>query len=115
MSESEKREEQTTIENNSKVPLHEMKLPQVYEEGLRKKLNRWAQIRCKKEISEFVECSKDKFLNVIWECKPQNNAMNICLHKYTSEWYMSQLRFKYLNGELNKNKKETFEEMKEEK
>lgn len=98
----------------SEVQIHTIQLPQVYEEGLRKKLNRWAQIKCKEEIGAFVNCSKDKFLNVIWECKDLNNVMNSCLHKYTSEWYMGQLRHKYLTGELQKKKKVNDKEEKNE-
>ena len=36
---------------------------------------------CPAHDSEFVECSKDKFLSVAWKCRAQNRAMYECLRQ----------------------------------
>ncbi len=41
--------------------------------------------QCKPKIEEFVKCSKESGLLVVFKCRDHNKAMNECLNSYNTK------------------------------
>ena len=55
------------------------------EHTLRKELNDIALQKCRDQVENFVACSKEVGLLVVFKCREQNAEMNQCLRQYTND------------------------------
>ena len=55
------------------------------EHTLRKELNDIALQKCRDRVENFVECSREVGLLVVFKCREQNADMNKCLRQYTND------------------------------
>lgn len=88
------------------------RIPILAEEALRNRLRNYALKKCANEMKSFGECSRNKFISVVWECREKQRALNNCVNSYSSEHNLNLLRHAYLRGDLTK--KRSFGEWKEE-
>ena len=66
------------------------------EEGLREKQLVRARHLCKPEIAEFVECTKEGMISVVWRCRGLKNKVNDCLAPYTAPEVLDQMKREYV-------------------
>lgn len=88
------------------------KIPAMAEEALKSRLRKFALKKCQPFMQAFADCSKDKLISVIWDCKESQNALNACLNTYGTEPNLNRLRHAYIRGELMKRK--SYDEWKQE-
>eukprot|EP00924_Labyrinthula_sp_SR-Ha-C_P010360 maker-scaffold_23-snap-gene-4.58-mRNA-1 protein AED:0.00 eAED:0.00 QI:47/1/1/1/1/1/2/1470/103 len=63
------------------------------DEQLRKEYFKYVHTFCKKEIDEFINCSKQEGLLVIFKCRKENRAQNDCAHKYNTNERWNEFRY----------------------
>ncbi|KAI8380912.1 uncharacterized protein BYT42DRAFT_593015 [Radiomyces spectabilis] len=67
-------------------------LTRAEEEACFKDLKAKALKLCSAPIKEFVECSKEHNITVMWTCRSKLKEMNHCLNQYTSREQLDKLK-----------------------
>ncbi|CAO3607524.1 unnamed protein product [Cunninghamella blakesleeana] len=62
------------------------------EEACFKELKENALKHCQEFVKEFVECSKEHNVTVMWTCRGKLKAMNSCLNERTSRQELDKLK-----------------------
>ncbi|SAL96206.1 hypothetical protein [Absidia glauca] len=62
------------------------------EEACFKDLKEKALKRCHESVKEFVECSKEHNVTVMWTCRSKLKTMNSCLNEWTSREELDKLK-----------------------
>ena len=73
-------------------------VPAKAEEALRSKMKQIATKNCDEKVKDFVQCSKDSGLMVIWSCREQNRVMNECGAKYTNEKVLEDIKRQWIRA-----------------
>ncbi|KAI9323469.1 hypothetical protein BX666DRAFT_2022202 [Dichotomocladium elegans] len=84
---------QTSLENpfgERKADVHA--LTRAEEEACYKDLKAKALKHCQVEIKDFVECSKEHNVTVMWTCRSKLKIMNNCLNTQTSREELDKLK-----------------------
>ncbi len=66
------------------------------EEGLLAKQLVMAREKCRPQMEEFVACSNQYGLSVIWKCRPLRDELNVCLKPHTSRDVLDQMKRDYV-------------------
>lgn len=57
------------------------KIPNLIEEGLKRKLNEYSLKKCDSFVKNLRECTKNRTVSIFWACKKEVNTLNECLLK----------------------------------
>ncbi|RUS30665.1 hypothetical protein BC938DRAFT_479099 [Jimgerdemannia flammicorona] len=76
-------------------------LTRAEEEGCFKELKATALKKCDDVIQDFVQCSKDHTVTVIFSCRGKSRVMNKCLNSYTTQEELDKLKLTKIAAKAN--------------
>ncbi|XP_015880562.1 uncharacterized protein LOC107416569 [Ziziphus jujuba] len=66
------------------------------EEALRSKMKQKALKECDHYASKYAECATGRTLSVVWKCRTQAKELNHCLHQYTNDAVLEEMKKVYM-------------------
>ncbi|KAH6755953.1 Cytochrome c oxidase biogenesis protein Cmc1-like protein [Perilla frutescens var. hirtella] len=66
------------------------------EEALRSKMKTKALKECDQYVAKYAECAVGRTLSVVWQCRTQAKVLNKCLHQYTNDSVLEQMKKEYM-------------------
>ncbi|KAI9155976.1 hypothetical protein H9P43_009086 [Blastocladiella emersonii ATCC 22665] len=66
------------------------------EEEVLREVKREALMSCNDLVVAYTECCRDRYLSVVWKCRPHLKAMNECLLPLTTDAKKDAKRQEYL-------------------
>ncbi|KAL8479749.1 hypothetical protein ACS0TY_026091 [Phlomoides rotata] len=72
------------------------------EEALRSKMKQKALKECDQYTSRYAECAVGRTMSVVWKCRKQAKELNECLHQFTNDDVLEQLKKEYRKQEENR-------------
>ncbi|KAL6143735.1 hypothetical protein ACLB2K_054430 [Fragaria x ananassa] len=66
------------------------------EEALRSKMKQKAMKECKDYASKYAECSTGRTISVVWQCRQEAKELNNCLHQFTNDDILEQMKKDYM-------------------
>ncbi|KAI8534380.1 hypothetical protein RHMOL_Rhmol10G0085300 [Rhododendron molle] len=66
------------------------------EEALRSKMKQKALKECDQFTIKYAECASGRTLSVVWQCRKQAKALNECLHQYTNDSILEEMKKGYM-------------------
>ncbi|KAJ3680742.1 hypothetical protein LUZ60_017020 [Juncus effusus] len=66
------------------------------EEALRSKMKAKALKECDDLCAKYAECAAGKTLSVIWRCRKQAKDLNECLHQFTNDSVLEEMKKSYM-------------------
>ncbi|KAJ0974903.1 hypothetical protein J5N97_016868 [Dioscorea zingiberensis] len=77
------------------------------EEGLRSKMKQKALKECDQYTAKYAECASGRTISVVWQCRKQAKELNECLHQFTNDSVLEEMKKNYMLEQDNKNKNRT--------
>ncbi|XP_023549716.1 uncharacterized protein DDB_G0275933 [Cucurbita pepo subsp. pepo] len=65
------------------------------EEALRSKMKQKAMKECDHYASKYAECAYGRTLSVVFKCRDQAKELNNCLHQYTNDTVLEEMKREY--------------------
>ncbi|XP_074376186.1 uncharacterized protein LOC141717867 [Apium graveolens] len=65
------------------------------EEALRSKMKVKALKECDQLAAKYAECATGKTISVIWQCRKQAKELNECLHQFTNDSVLEEMKKQY--------------------
>ncbi|KAB5516579.1 hypothetical protein DKX38_027227 [Salix brachista] len=65
------------------------------EEALRSKMKQKALKQCEEYASKYAQCASGRTLSVVWQCRKQAKELNECLHQYTNDAVLEEMKREY--------------------
>ncbi|KAB1211174.1 hypothetical protein CJ030_MR6G021636 [Morella rubra] len=65
------------------------------EEALRSKMKQKALKECDQYAAKYAQCASGKTLSVVWQCRKQAKELNGCLHQYTNDAVLEEMKREY--------------------
>ncbi|KAK2663035.1 hypothetical protein Ddye_001609 [Dipteronia dyeriana] len=72
------------------------------EEALRSKMKQKALKECEQYTSIYAQCAAGRTLSVVWQCRKQAKELNNCLHLYTNDAVLEEMKREYMLREDGK-------------
>ncbi|KMZ68528.1 Cytochrome c oxidase biogenesis protein Cmc1-like [Zostera marina] len=72
------------------------------EEALRSKMKKNALKMCNVQSKLYAECAAGRTISVVWHCRKQAKELNSCLHQYTNDLVLEEMKMNYMQEEDNK-------------
>ncbi|KAG8373721.1 hypothetical protein BUALT_Bualt11G0054200 [Buddleja alternifolia] len=66
------------------------------EEALRSKMKQKALKECERYTSKYAECAVGRTISVVWKCRGQAKELNECLHQFTNDSVLEQMKNEYM-------------------
>ncbi|CAA6658922.1 unnamed protein product [Spirodela intermedia] len=66
------------------------------EEALRSKMKQKALKECSQYAQRYAECATGRTISVVWKCQKQAKELNECLHQYTNESVLEEMKKNYM-------------------
>ncbi|XP_062106315.1 uncharacterized protein LOC133817736 [Humulus lupulus] len=66
------------------------------EEALRSKMKQKALKECDDYALKYAECATGRTLSVVWQCRKQAKELNSCLHQYTNDAILEEMKREYM-------------------
>ncbi|KAL2896474.1 hypothetical protein RDABS01_038259 [Bienertia sinuspersici] len=66
------------------------------EEALRSKMKQKALKECDHYTAKYAECANGKTLSVVWKCRQQAKELNSCLHQFTNDTVLEEMKKDYM-------------------
>ncbi|KAK7364813.1 hypothetical protein VNO80_13556 [Phaseolus coccineus] len=66
------------------------------EEALRSKMKQKALKECDRYTAKYAECAAGKTLSVVWSCRQQAKELNDCLHQFTNDSVLEEMKKEYM-------------------
>ncbi|XP_044505109.1 uncharacterized protein DDB_G0275933-like [Mangifera indica] len=66
------------------------------EEALRSKMKQKALKECDRFTSKYAECAAGKMISIVWQCRKQAKELNNCLHQYTNDTVLEEMKREYM-------------------
>ncbi|KAI5684268.1 hypothetical protein M9H77_05496 [Catharanthus roseus] len=66
------------------------------EEALRSKMKQKALKECNQYTAKYAECASGRTLSVIWQCRQQAKELNECLHQFTNDSVLEEMKKAYM-------------------
>ncbi|XP_009601670.1 uncharacterized protein LOC107771501 [Nicotiana tabacum] len=66
------------------------------EEALRSKMKQKALQQCNHYTAKYAECASGRTLSVVWQCRKQAKELNGCLHQYTNDSVLEEMKKEYM-------------------
>ncbi|KAL0332490.1 UNVERIFIED_CONTAM: hypothetical protein Scaly_2150500 [Sesamum calycinum] len=57
---------------------------------------------CDRYTARYAECAAGRTLSVVWKCRTQAKELNACLHQYTNDSVLEQMKKEYMLQEGGK-------------
>ncbi|ORZ02441.1 hypothetical protein BCR43DRAFT_481553 [Syncephalastrum racemosum] len=76
------------------------------EEACYKDMKARALQHCQLPVKDFVECSKEHNVTVMWTCRKKLKAMNACLNEKTSREELDKLKLEKMRAKLAQKQKD---------
>ncbi|EGC28491.1 hypothetical protein DICPUDRAFT_160085 [Dictyostelium purpureum] len=84
------------------IPDSDIVLPAAVDSYLRQKLKTQSLEACGDSVGKFAECSKDKYISVVWECRELQQLMKNCLSDYTTKEKLVELKREWIDASKKK-------------
>ncbi|CAJ2665987.1 uncharacterized protein DDB_G0275933 [Trifolium pratense] len=65
------------------------------EEALRSKMKVKALKECDEYTKKYAECALGRTLSVVWKCRGQAKVLNNCLHQFTNDSVLEEMKKEY--------------------
>ncbi|KAK4797567.1 hypothetical protein SAY86_029893 [Trapa natans] len=65
------------------------------EEALRSKMKQKALKECDEYTSKYAQCAYGKTISVVWQCRKQAKELNDCLHQFTNDAVLEEMKREY--------------------
>ncbi|KAJ9562084.1 hypothetical protein OSB04_007244 [Centaurea solstitialis] len=65
------------------------------EEALRSKMKAKALKECDYYTAKYAECASGRTFSVVWKCRKQAQELNTCLHQYTNDSQLEEMKKEY--------------------
>ncbi|XP_011021225.1 PREDICTED: uncharacterized protein DDB_G0275933 [Populus euphratica] len=65
------------------------------EEALRSKMKQKALKQCEEHASKYAQCATGRTMSVVWQCRKQAKELNECLHQYTNDAVLEEMKREY--------------------
>ncbi|KAK2366228.1 hypothetical protein P8452_54887 [Trifolium repens] len=65
------------------------------EEALRSKMKVKALKECDEYTKKYAECALGRTLSVVWQCRQQAKELNNCLHQFTNDSVLEEMKKEY--------------------
>ncbi|KAJ4767323.1 hypothetical protein LUZ62_077698 [Rhynchospora pubera] len=75
------------------------------EEALRSKMKAKALKECDQLCAKYAQCASGRTISVIWRCRKEASDLNECLHQYTNDTVLEEMKKRYV---LEQETKENF-------
>ncbi|CDP02787.1 unnamed protein product [Coffea canephora] len=72
------------------------------EEALRSKMKQKALKECDLYTAKYAECASGRTLSVVWQCRKQAKELNECLHQFTNDLVLEEMKKDYTLREERK-------------
>ncbi|KAN0035334.1 hypothetical protein ACTA71_004599 [Dictyostelium dimigraforme] len=93
---------QSTLDPEDKkyleIPDSEVVLPAAVDSYLRHKLKDQSLKACQNQVAAFADCSKDKYISVVWECRELQQLMKNCLVEYTTSERLIDMKREWIDA-----------------
>ncbi|XP_019704751.1 uncharacterized protein [Elaeis guineensis] len=66
------------------------------EEALRSKMKQKALKECNHYSAKYAECAVGRTISVVWHCRKQAKELNECLHQYTNDSVLEEMKKNYV-------------------
>ncbi|XP_020253378.1 uncharacterized protein DDB_G0275933 [Asparagus officinalis] len=66
------------------------------EEALRSKMKQKALKQCEQYTAKYAECAVGKTISVVWSCRKQAKELNECLHQFTNDGVLEEMKKNYM-------------------
>ncbi|XP_020233909.1 uncharacterized protein DDB_G0275933 [Cajanus cajan] len=66
------------------------------EEALRSKMKQKALKECDRYTAKYAECASGRTLSVVWSCRQQAKELNDCLHQFTNDSVLEEMKKEYM-------------------
>ncbi|KAL6645808.1 hypothetical protein ACP70R_013832 [Stipagrostis hirtigluma subsp. patula] len=66
------------------------------EEALRSKMKQKALKECDFYCSKYAECARGRTFSVVWQCRKQAKELNDCLHQFTNDAVLEEMKKAYM-------------------
>ncbi|KAL0015303.1 hypothetical protein SO802_002372 [Lithocarpus litseifolius] len=66
------------------------------EEALRSKMKQKALKECDQYTSKYAQCALGRTLSVVWACRQLAKELNGCLHQYTNDTVLEEMKREYM-------------------
>ncbi|XP_002516747.2 uncharacterized protein DDB_G0275933 [Ricinus communis] len=66
------------------------------EEALRSKMKQKALKECGELTSKYAQCASGRTLSVVWQCRKQAKELNNCLHQFTNDAVLEEMKREYI-------------------
>ncbi|KAF7819999.1 Cytochrome c oxidase biogenesis protein Cmc1-like [Senna tora] len=66
------------------------------EEALRSKMKQKALKECDQYTSKYAQCASGRTLSVVWQCRKQAKELNACLHQFTNDAVLEEMKKEYV-------------------
>ncbi|KAL9230112.1 hypothetical protein vseg_005502 [Gypsophila vaccaria] len=66
------------------------------EEALRSKMKHKALKECDYFTAKYAECASGRTLSVVWKCRQQAKELNSCLHQFTNDSVLEDMKKEYV-------------------
>ncbi|XP_057445342.1 uncharacterized protein LOC130737551 [Lotus japonicus] len=66
------------------------------EEALRSKMKQKALKQCDRYTAKYAECASGRTLSVVWQCRQQAKELNECLHHFTNDSVLEEMKKAYM-------------------
>ncbi|XP_021888022.1 uncharacterized protein DDB_G0275933 [Carica papaya] len=72
------------------------------EEALRSKMKQKALKECDHYTSKYAQCAAGRTISVVWQCRKQAKELNDCLHQFTNDVVLEEMKRDYMLHEERK-------------
>ncbi|XP_020103976.1 uncharacterized protein DDB_G0275933 isoform X3 [Ananas comosus] len=74
------------------------------EEALRSKMKQKALKECNYYSAKYAECAAGRTISVVWQCRKHAKELNECLHQYTNDSVLEDMKKNYMLEQESKGK-----------
>ncbi|CAL5185766.1 unnamed protein product [Lathyrus oleraceus] len=74
---------------------HQNHVKKKVEEALRSKMKNKALKECGEYTKKYAECALGRTLSVVWQCRQQAKELNNCLHQFTNDSVLEEMKKEY--------------------
>ncbi|XP_004233498.2 uncharacterized protein [Solanum lycopersicum] len=64
-------------------------------QALRSKMKQKALKECDRYTTKYAECASGRTISVVWQCRKQAKELNECLHQYTNDSVLEEMKKAY--------------------
>ncbi|XP_078429776.1 cytochrome c oxidase biogenesis protein Cmc1-like protein [Wolffia australiana] len=74
------------------------------EEALRSKMKQKALEECSDLAQKYAVCATGRTISVVWQCRKQAKELNTCLHQFTNDSVLEEMKKIYMMEQESKGK-----------